>query len=446
MRNVRDVRVDIAEASVCGFHIRIIAIVACVMMFDGYDNFVPAYVIHWTKDAWNLSLPQAGMLMSSGLIGFMVGAIANGPIADRIGRKPTLVAALIIAGSFSVATALFARSFESFVVTRVLTGLGLGVLLPLATTYMNEFMPRKVSNVATIIATGSYTVGGMLAGVAGVFLTPAFGWESLFLIGACAIPMALICIVLLPESPLYLVCAGRSEKASETLRLITPQKSFEAVTLTLPEGTDKKGSITQLFNLQNRRNTILIWVIQIVMLFDAYVLIGWTPTVMINRGETFASGFLFGSLLQIMSLLGGLACGYVADKTGSRRLALSIWWLGGVLSLIGLAVTNTHLLNMTFVALCGFTMVGPLLVLSNLTAQLFETEVRGTAVGMSLGIGRIGGILGPVAAGWVQQSGGGVQTMFLAMATICVVGVVAVRLIRPENGTQSITMKPASAL
>ena len=305
MGYVQDVRLEIADAKLTSFHVRIIVLIGCVMMFDGYDNFVPAYVIHWTRDAWNLSLPQAGMLVSSGLIGFMIGALANGPIADRIGRKPTLIAALIIAGTFSVATGLFARSFESFVLTRILTGLGLGVLLPLATTYMNEFMPAKVSNVATIIATGSYTIGGMLAGIAGIVLTPSFGWESLFLVGACAIPLALLCIPLLPESPLYLVGAGKPEKAAEALRALRPGKSFDDVTLVLPEQTDRKGSITKLFSRENRLNTILIWFIQIAMLFDAYILIGWTPTVMISRGETFASGFLFGSLL--------------ADHVASRR-------------------------------------------------------------------------------------------------------------------------------
>ncbi|MFK9818308.1 hypothetical protein ACJEM6_24835, partial [Escherichia coli] len=83
-----------------------------------------------------------------------------------------------------------------------------------------------------------------------------------------------------------------------------------------------------------------------------------------------------------------------------------LWWSVGVGSLIGLALTNTHALNATFVALCGFSILGPLLVLNNLIAQSVDTEVRSTAVGMALGVGRIGGIIGPVIAGWIQQAAG----------------------------------------
>jgi AAHS family 4-hydroxybenzoate transporter-like MFS transporter len=438
MPELKNVRTEVYSTFLNSYHVRVIALVAAITIFDGYDNFIPSYVIHFTQKAWNLSLGQAGFLVSSGLIGFMIGALFNGSIADRFGRKSTLIGALIIAGLFSTATGLWAHSFETFVGFRILTGIGLGVLLPLSTAYMNELMPARVSNVAVIVATGGYTIGGTVAGLAGALLTPSHGWEILLLIGAFALPIALLCFYMLPESPLFLVGAGRHAEAARVMERLAPDREWRETRFVLDEETSRKGSVRVLLNPSNRSNTLLFWAVEVLILFDAYGLIGWIPTVMITRGETFASGFSFGALLQIMSLFGALGCGFFADRSGSRKMALATWWMIGVGSLIGLALTNTHMLNTIFVALCGFSILGPLLVLNNLIALSVDTEVRGTAVGMALGVGRIGGIVGPVVGGWVQQATGNTEVMFLVMAVTCFLSIGAVLLIRHRKPTAAI--------
>src|SRR6516164_9276896 len=133
-----DVHEELAEARVSDFHLRLGAIMGLLTLFDGYDTFNPAYVIHYVVGAWGLKPGQAGLLISSGLVGFLVGAAAHGIIADRFGRRGTLLGGLWITSVFTLLTALFADSFLSYCGLRLLTGLGLGVLLPLATTYINE--------------------------------------------------------------------------------------------------------------------------------------------------------------------------------------------------------------------------------------------------------------------------------------------------------------------
>jgi AAHS family 4-hydroxybenzoate transporter-like MFS transporter len=416
MVSVADVRRQVGGAALNAHHVRIIAIISCATIFDGYDNFIPSYIIHFTRDAWHLSPAQAGFLVSSGLIGFMIGALGNGPIADRFGRKPTLVAALLVAGAFSTFTGLWAHSFPAFVILRILTGVGLGVILPLSTAYMNELMPTRLSNVTTVLATGGYTIGGTLAGLAGFTLVNSFGWPILFLLGGSAILLAFICIAWLPESPLYLVGAGRNLEVREVMQIIAPDRFDPRESLAMNEQTKRQGSVALLLNATNRRTTILVWTVESMVLFNAYGLIGWIPTVMIQRGEAVASGFLFGALLQIASLLGGLTCSLFADLSGSRRAALTAWWTLGALSVIGLALINTHLTNILFVGISGMCVLGPLLVLNNLVAQLFETEVRSTAVGWALGVGRIGGIIGPVVAGWALQRSENASLMFTVIA------------------------------
>src|ERR1700736_1376001 len=95
-------------------------------LFDGYDTFNPAYVIHYVMQPWRLKSGQAGLLVSRGLVGFLIGAAAHGLIADRIGRRVTLLGGLWVASIFTLMTPILATSFWPFCTIRFLTGLGLG--------------------------------------------------------------------------------------------------------------------------------------------------------------------------------------------------------------------------------------------------------------------------------------------------------------------------------
>jgi AAHS family 4-hydroxybenzoate transporter-like MFS transporter len=141
-----DVHEELASAKVSGFHVRLGLIMGLLTLFDGYDTFNPAYVIHYVAGPWGLQGAQIGLLISSGLIGFLIGSAVHGIVADRFGRRGTLLGGLWITSIFTLLTALFADSFLSFCALRLCTGLGLGVLLPLATTYINELAPRRVTN------------------------------------------------------------------------------------------------------------------------------------------------------------------------------------------------------------------------------------------------------------------------------------------------------------
>lgn len=139
-----DVHEELAEARVTRFHWRLGATMGALTLFDGYDIFNPAYVVHYVLQPWNLKPGQAGLLISSGLIGFLIGAAVHGLVADRVGGRVTLLGGLWIASIFTLATPILGTSFRLFCTMRLLTGLGLGALLPLATTYINS-VPRAVS-------------------------------------------------------------------------------------------------------------------------------------------------------------------------------------------------------------------------------------------------------------------------------------------------------------
>src|SRR5437879_2268083 len=146
-----DLHDELAEAKVGKFHWRLGAMMGLLTLYDGYDTFNPAYVIHYVAKPWGLQAGQAGLLISSGLVGFLIGAAIHGIIADRLGRRGTLLGGLWITSIFTLLTATLADSFASFCLLRILTGVGLGVLLTLPTTYINDLQPRQVRNTSTLV-------------------------------------------------------------------------------------------------------------------------------------------------------------------------------------------------------------------------------------------------------------------------------------------------------
>jgi AAHS family 4-hydroxybenzoate transporter-like MFS transporter len=415
---VIDVHEELAEAKAGAFHWRLGAIMGLLTLFDGYDTFNPAYVIHYVAGPWGLKAGQAGLLISSGLVGFLLGAALHGVAADRFGRRGTLLAGLWITSIFTLLTAVLANSFASFCALRVLTGLGLGVLLPLATTYINELAPRRVANTFALwgVALG-WAAGGTLAGVVGVFATPSWGWQSLYWIGSLSFLLLPFMHLALPESPKFLAMEGKVAEIRQMLARLRPERAhiYETATISVDNSQASGNLILELLQPRYRRTTLAIWATAFLSLFCIFGLSGWIPTVMIQRGETFAASFGFGALMQVMSFVGGITLGHLVDRFGHNRGLLGLWWALGGGAVLTLVFLNDHVVNVTCVAAAGFFIIGAQFVLNNFTAAAYETNVRATAVGMELGVGRVGAILGPFVAGALQQTYQSALPMFVSI-------------------------------
>ncbi|MGD1323856.1 MFS transporter [Pandoraea pnomenusa] len=434
-----DVHAELSDAPVGRTHVRLGILLALLTLFDGYDTFNPAYVIHYVQGPWNLSLEQVGMLISSGLVGFLIGAAVHGAIADRIGRRTTLIAGLWITTIFSILTAAAADSFASFCTLRVLTGLGLGVLLPLSTTYINELAPIRVANKFALwgVALG-WAAGGAAAGLVGVFVTPHTGWQGLYWIGSCSLFLLPFLHRYLPESPKFALLRGRHDEVKAILTKLRPERAdVYRHRQILPPPPVPTTSVLALLTRPYRQLSIAIWATSFLSLFCIFGLSGWIPTLMQARGESFGASFGFGALMQIMSFIGGLVCGHLVDLTGRARGWLCAWSLGGAIAVLSLVFFHQHWINLVCSAMAGFCIIGGQFVLNNFTAASYETEMRATAVGMELAVGRLGAILGPFIGGTLQQVFGGHEIMLVAIALAATGAAVCVLFARRTTSGQS---------
>jgi AAHS family 4-hydroxybenzoate transporter-like MFS transporter len=434
MATTLDIRSELEKPPVGPRHWTLVLILCFVTLLDGYDTFVPAYVIPYAIQEWHLPPSRAGLLVSSGLIGFMIGSLLVGLIADRIGRKPTLLGGLLIASFFDLVTASQARSFEMFVGLRLLTGLGLGMLLPLAVTLVNEFAPRRATNLLVGCVMIGWSGGGILAALTGLALAPRFGWPALFWVSTLAsIPLVIASAFVLRESPRFLAVKDRQPQLRRVMMWLLPGEAHRYVdaNFTTTENVKHTGSISRLLAPSVRRSTLIVWLCAACSLFTIFGLSSWVPTSMIQRGETFGASFAFGALLQFMAVLGGVGCGWTADRL-ERHWVLAASWGIATLAIAGLALVNYHWTNVLFVAIAGFFMMGAQPVLNNFTASLYPTEIKSTGVGIELSVGRLGGILGPYAGGWLKELFPGSRSLglFVAMATAVAVCALSITLLR----------------
>lgn len=442
-----DIHEELAGATVTPLHKTLGVLITLITLFDGYDTFNPAYVIQYVRQPWGLSPSQAGFLVSSGLIGFLVGSMGHGMVADRYGRRNTLLAGLWIVNVLTLATAIFANSFASFCTLRFLTGLGLGVLLPLGTTFINELAPPRISNAFSLWGvTFGWSLGGVFAGLVGVFLTPAYGWQVLYLVGAMSIPLTLLVHAVLPESPKFLAACGRLEELRSLMARLRPERSTVYATATFRSADHGApgNTIAALLAPRYRRVSVTIWITAFLTLFAIFGLVGWIPTVMIQRGETFASGFAYGALMQGTSFVGGLTLAMLADRgfAPTPRL-LGLWWIVGGVAVGTLVFANTHAFNFAVVAIAGFCVIGAQHVLNNFTANSYETGFRASGVGMELGVGRVGGILGPFVIGFLQQVTGGQAAVFWAISGAAIVAALVIGSLSVRSRAAGARVAPA---
>ena len=435
-----DVHEELADASISPSHKILGILIALITLFDGYDTFNPAYVIHYVMQPWGLAPSQAGLLVSSGLVGFLFGAIGHGMVADRVGRRGTLLAGLWIVNVFTVLTALFAHDFISFCGLRFATGLGLGVLLPLGVTYINELAPRRVSNTFSLWGVSlGWSLGGVFAGLVGVYLTPLYGWQALYWLGALSIPLTLAVHAVLPESPKFLAARGRADELRALLARLRPERAELYRNATFRAASEvTRNTVSALLSPRYRRVSLTIWITAFLSLFAIFGLTGWIPTVMIKRGETFAASFGFGALMQATSFLGGLALAMLVDR--NLKLApryLSAWWLIGGVAVLALVFVSGHGFNLAIVAIAGFCIIGAQHVLNNFTASAYETGFRASGVGMELGVGRVGAILGPYVIGLLQQATGGPDVVFWAIGGAAIVAALAIGSLGPASANRS---------
>ncbi|KPC98842.1 4-hydroxybenzoate transporter PcaK [Geobacillus sp. BCO2] len=401
--------------------------------FEGYDLVVYGSVVPVLSKEWGLSPVQAGVIGSYGLFGMLFGSILLSALADRFGRKPLIVASIVL---FSVATTLsgFAQEPTLFSWCRFLAGIGFGGALPAVISLLTEYMPQKNKNRSITLALCGNQIGGILAPLVAVVCLPNIGWRPV--LWFAFIPLVIVPFMLkaLPESPQFLLRRGRSQELERVLRKIDESYSHES----LPDvggQTVKEEKVPFIGLFQNGLavTTILFCLIYFMGLLMIYGLNTWLPKLMEAAGYPLVSSLVFAIFLNGGALIGTLIIGGMADRMASSKpLIATLYIVGAVcLSLMGMK-SNTFWLY-ALIAVAGVCTMGTQSLLNAFVSQYYPAHVRSTGIGLANGVGRLGGMVGPTLGGVLLGMKAPIFICFVAFALPGVIASLAVLCVRKKK-------------
>ena len=318
----------------------------------------------------------AGFLGGSVFIGMFLGATFFGVLADRIGRKRSLVLALILLG-LSTLICSVTPSWETFILMRVLTGLGIGGSIPVFFVYLAEFTGLEDRGKTLVLLDSFWAYGWIIASFLGFMVIPAYGWRSYFLVSSVIIFLTAIPLhFLLRETPLYRK-RGRRVKIIESIKL--------------------------LWSKTLRRATASTWIMWFSMVFGCYSFFLWIIGYMRRMGFNLPEAYALNLLTSFAQIPGYFSAAYLIDKVG-RKPTLVSYALLTALSVFGFSSATSPIGVTTWLSLVCFFCLGAWGVVMCYTSEPYPTSVRGTGYGFASGFGRIAGIIGPTIIGFLLQS------------------------------------------
>lgn len=393
-----DISALIDQRPVGAYQIRILAACFIIMLLDGFDMQVIGLALPQLARDWGLSPRDFGLALTAGPVGMLIGAALLGPLADRYGRKWPVIASVAVFGLFTVLTA-FAQTPAALAWMRFLTGLGLGGVIPNIVALSAEYIPERYRGTLSTLTYTGVPLGALASGLFGTWLIPLYGWKTVFYIGGLA-PLAIAAYALfaLPESIRFL--ATRPEQHPKTARIlhrIAPDVQLPPdVHFMIHENAQKKTGVAALFGPGRTIPTVLLTLVFVANTFGVYFFMSWLPILMKQSGLSLTFALLSTVLLNGGGALGTASLGRLIDRFGVFKVMAASYFIGGLaISCVGLGGGPAVLIPAIFIS--GTCMMGAQCAMYAAVALVYPTAIRATGVGTTMGWGRLGSILGPVA-------------------------------------------------
>jgi AAHS family 4-hydroxybenzoate transporter-like MFS transporter len=369
----------------------LLAVSFALVMIDGYDLFIVSFVAPLIAKDLHLNFVSIGTVFAAGLAGSMAGGLLLGHIADRVGRRPTLLVSLAMAG---VATLLCsqAHSLGAFVALRFLTGFALGGLLAAIVPLVAEHFPPQQRSAAVTVMFIGYPLGAVVGGAITALLI-AQGWRNLFL-GAGVVTLLLVPIGLLLR---------------ETL-------SASDASIGAPQRTPRRGSFMVLFTEGRLWTTVIASFAIFCLLLVTYLLNSWTPLIAARSGFNPQTAAWCGVLLNLGGVIGALTSTLLVTRFGVFKVVTSMVASGSFgVAALGYLYGSVGALY-SGLAVIGLLVIGGQQNAPAISVQLYPRRMRSTGVGWQFAAGRLGSILGPIIGGRLLAANVSVQLLFVLIA------------------------------
>lgn len=406
-----------------GLVLTVIILSTAIMFLDGYDLQAMAFAAPSLVRAWGIDRAALGIVFSAGIFGILIGGLIFGYLGDRIGRRPSIIASILVFGGFTLA-AVWARDISHLIVLRFLAGIGIGGLSPLCYALNLEYVPSRYRGTVVAVIMVGYVAGGSAGGFIAAHLVPTFGWTVVFWIGGL-LPLvaAVASYFLLPESIKFLVVQQRRpDEIARILNRIEPGLAArpDARFLIPDEDTESAAGgwvakFKALFDGKLAITTPVLWVAYIASSITLFFLNSWTPILAEASGRTPAQAAIGLSMLSLGGAAGCLAIGRVLDRYGIIAIASVPLIASPLIACLGYGGFGDSAFLVAMLC-AGFFVIGGHQGLNSSVGLFYPSAVRTTAVGWALSVAKIGSISGPLIGGLLLARELPVQSLFLLAA------------------------------
>jgi benzoate transport len=428
---LEDPRVLIAREPMHYRQVIAVGIATALNALDGFDVLSISFAAPGIAKDWGITRAALGLVLSMELFGMGVGALLLGTMADRIGRRPTILTCLVVM-ALGMGLASTATSVPMLSAYRLFTGLGIGGMLAATNAIVAECTNARRRNLSVAIMAGGYPLGAIVGGSAASWLLAVSGhWQTIFQFGAittlCFIPLVLW---LVPETIAFLIYrrpAGALERINRTM---TRQGRAPLAQLPAPDPIKSGFSLAQLFTGGTAAVTALLTVSYFGHMMTFYFLVKWIPKIVTDLGyaPALAGGVLVWT--NVGGAAGSISLSLLTQRVGVRPLVIGAMFCGAVS--VAVFGQGFHTLGALSAVACigGFFTNGATAGLYAVLAQSFPASLRAGGTGFVIGIGRAGAALGPITAGLLFSSGWTLSAVALALASGTAVGGVALAVVR----------------
>jgi putative MFS transporter len=398
-------------------------LLSAVFLFELADLNTFAYVAPALRAHWGVSVNEIGLITSAAFGGMFIGALIGGRIADRLGRKWTLIGSAAAYSLFSLASA-FSPNLATLGVLRVLTGVGLEAMTVVGLIYVSEMFPAARRGRYQALILGIGLLGIPIMSWFARFVVPigSSGWRWVFVLGAVGIVAAVAMIRLLPESVRWLDAHGREHEAERVVAELEREAravvGAELPPPQAPPAAPEPARLRELFTGDLRSRTLLLTLVWIFGILGFYGFNAWVPTLLAAKGYNVVESLTYTAVLSIGAVPGALLAWPIIDRWERKYTILVIELAVAVLVIVYGFVGNVPVILTT-----GFLVTLLLQMqtafLYTYTPEVFPTRLRGVGTGFTNGIGRLAGAGGGLLVAAVYQ-GWGYTSVFVYVA-VCMV-------------------------
>ena len=439
-----DPRSMMSGAPMSALQIIAVAITVGLNALDGFDVLSSAFASPGISAEWHVEPKVLGVILSMDLIGMAIGSMFLGGVADKLGRRPTILGCLVI-----MTTGMFmatrAQSVVDLSLWRVLTGFGIGGILASTNAVAAEFSNAKRKSLCVSIMAIGYPIGGLLGGLVVQRLLKTYDWRSVFYFGAAATALFIPLVALLvPESVHWLARKqpdGALRKINTTLARMghTPLTALPAI----PVETRQR-SIADIFGPTLIATTLIVSFAYFFHVMTFYYVLKWVPKIVVNMGFAASAGAHVVAWANLGGACGGATLGLLGLRFGMKPLTIAVMLLSTVMVIV-FGNTPPDLDRLSWAcAAAGFCTNAAIVGMYSIFAQAFPTHVRAFGTGFAIGIGRGGSVLAPMLAGYLFQEGYSlpVVSTTLSIAALIAAGVLSLLKLKPDQTEVDILPTP----